>query len=60
MLQGPGRPHTLSPVGDTAGTQLGRRRERVVRVAQLHYCSVFVITACQRLLWLVCVPLTSY
>lgn len=50
---------TLPPVGDTAGTQLDRRIERAVRVAQLHRCSVFVITACQLLLWLVCVPVTE-
>lgn len=36
MLQGPGCPPTLPPVGDTAGTQLDWRRERAVRVAQLH------------------------
>lgn len=29
-------PTPLPPMGDTAGTQLDRRKERAVRVAQLH------------------------
>lgn len=38
MLQGPGRPHALSPVGDTAGTQLGRREGGAGGPASLLLC----------------------
>lgn len=57
MPQGPS-PHLPPPMGDTAGTQLdGEERGRCGWPS--FTADLCVITACQLLLWLVCVPVTE-